>query len=109
MAEVQATIGRDAGLTFLVSAELTYAVIAAACSSPQTTELNAGKRADTLMKWVHVGLVQSVLLLGIGAALSDHPLAVIMGGSMAAGFMYASYWHAKDAGLRSSLPGTEQY
>ena len=46
------------GIAFLVSAGIVYEIIAAACSSPQTTEINAGTRADTLMKWVHIGLAQ---------------------------------------------------
>lgn len=48
------------GTAFLVSAGVMYEIIAAACSSPQTTELNAGARAKTLMKWVHLGVVQGL-------------------------------------------------
>jgi hypothetical protein len=107
MADVLSGISDDAGLAFMVSAGLVYEVVAAACSSPQTTEINAGSRADTLMKWVYLGLGQSVLLVGIGAHLSKHPQAVILGGTVAGTMMLASYLHAKDAGLKSSKPGTE--
>lgn len=107
MADVASGIGDDAGIAFLVAAGAVYEVVAAACSSPQTTEINAGTRADTLMKWVGLGLAQSVLLVGIGAYLSEHPQAMILGGGMAGTLMLVSYLHAKDAGLRSNKPGTE--
>ena len=57
------------GVPFLVSAGIVYEIIAAACSSPQTTEINASTRADTLMKWVHIGLVQAGLFVVIAAAI----------------------------------------
>jgi len=51
------------GVAFLVSAGLVYECIAKACSSPQTAELNAEKRAETLMKWVNIGCVNQWLSL----------------------------------------------
>jgi uncharacterized membrane protein len=96
------------GVPFLVSAGIVYEIIAAACSSPQTAEINADKRAGTLMKWVHVGLVQSVLFIAIAAYVDRrHAPAIIAGGGLAGGIMYGSYLHAKKAGLASSEPGTE--
>ncbi len=96
------------GVPFLVSAGIVYEIIAAACSSPQTTEINAGSRADTLMKWVHIGLVQSALFVVIAAVVDKkHAKPIITGGAMAAGIMYWSYTHAKKAGLASCEPGTE--
>lgn len=109
MADMQAALGEEAGIAFLVSAGVVYEVIAAACSSPQTTEINAGKRATTLMKWVHLGLVQSAVLITVGMILSKRPGAVLMGGLTAGTFMYGSYLHAKAAGLANGGPGTEQY
>lgn len=98
------------GVPFLVAAGIVYEIIAAACSSPQTTEINAGTRAPTLMKWVHIGLAQSVLFIGIAAAVDRrHARPIIWGGALAAGIMYGSYWHAKHAGLASSAPGTETW
>jgi hypothetical protein len=96
------------GIAFLVSAGIVYEIIAAACSSPQTTEINAGARATTLMKWVHVGLVQSALFV-FAAAYFDRKRAraYIAGGGTAAVLMYGSYIHAKKAGLASAAPGTE--
>lgn len=96
------------GIAFLVSAGIVYEIIAAACSSPQTTEINASTRADTLMKWVYIGLGQSALFV-LGAALFDkgHRVAILAGGISAGGLMWLQYRHAKEAGLKSSQPGTE--
>lgn len=96
------------GVPFLVAAGIVYEIIAAACSSPQTAEINAGTRASTLMKWVHVGLVQSVGFIAIAAYVDRrHAPAIIAGGGLAAAIMYGSYIHAKAAGLSSNEPGTE--
>jgi hypothetical protein len=91
----------------MVAGGLAYEVIAAACSSPQTAEINAGKRAETLMKWVYIGLAQVALFVIIAALLSDHPLAVLSGGALGSGLMLAQYRHAMASGLRSTEPGTE--
>jgi hypothetical protein len=102
-------IGANAGIAFMVSAGVVYEVVAAACSSPQTTEINAGARSETLMKWVYLGLAQAALIVGVGALLSKEPKAVLAGGGIAATLMLGSYLHANDAGLKSSKPGTEKY
>jgi hypothetical protein len=103
-----APISGGNGVPFLVSSGIVYEIIAAACSSPQTTEINADTRADTLMKWVHVGLVQSAIFVAVAAYIDrPHAPAIISGGALAAGLMYGSYAHAKNAGLASSAPGTE--
>lgn len=96
------------GIAFLVSAGVMYEIIAAACSSPQTTELNAASRADTLMKWVNLGLVQGILFIGLAAYFDrKHAKPIIAGGSLAAVLLYAQYIHAKEAGLASCEEGTE--
>lgn len=107
MADFKGALGGNSAVAFMVSAGLVYEIIAAACSSPQTTEINAGVRSETLMKWVYLGLGQAALFVGIAAYLSDKPGAVIAGGSIAAGLMLVQYEHAKKAGLASSAPGTE--
>jgi hypothetical protein len=99
------------GTAFLVAGGIVYEIIAANCSSPQTTELNAAKRADTLMKWVHLGVGQSVLFLA-GAMLVDrqHRAAIALGGGLAIVLMYGLYGHAKSNGLANAhLPGTEDW
>jgi hypothetical protein len=100
--------GGGGGVAFLVSAGIVYEIIAAACSSPQTTEINASTRADTLMKWVHLGIAQAAVFVLIAAALDNKRAPHIIGGGLlAAGLMYGQYVHAKNAGLRSCKPGTE--
>jgi len=96
------------GVAFLVSAGIVYEIIAAACSSPQTTEINASSRADTLMKWVNIGMVQAALFVGVAAIMDKkHRAAILAGGVTAGGLMYAQYAHAKQAGLASNEAGTE--
>ena len=96
------------GPAFLISAGLVYEAIAAACSSPQTAEINADKRAGTLMKWVHLGVAQAAGFV-IVAALIDrqHRLEILAGGGAGIGLMYAQYVHARSAGLKNGGPGTE--
>lgn len=108
MADIGA-IGTDNAIAFMVSAGLVYEIIAAACSSPQTTEINAGKRSKTLMKWVYMGLGQAALFVGVAAYMSNKPGAVIAGGTTAALLMLGQYMHAREAGLNSSEGGTETY
>lgn len=103
--------GSGRGVAFMVSAGIVYEIIAAACSSPQTTEINAGSRAGTLMKWVHIGIGQAALFVAIAAAIDPaHRREIIAGGATAAALMYVQYDHAKRAGLkgaRAGQPGTE--
>jgi hypothetical protein len=108
LTEVGSTRGN--GVAFLVAAGIVYEIIAANCSSPQTTELNASARADTLMKWVHLGLGQSALFIG-AAILFDrtHAVQILAGGLLAGTMMYGLYGHAKVSGLASDEPGTEQW
>lgn len=98
------------GVAFLVAAGIVYEIIAAACSSPQTTEINAAARADTLMKWVHLGVGQAALFIAIAAYLDkQHRAEIIAGGTTAAVLMYLQYAHAKSAGLANGGATTETY
>lgn len=110
MADMASAISSGNGVAFLVSAGLVYEAIAAACSSPQTMEINAKARAGTLMKWVNLGVGQAALFVIIAAAVdSKHRGAILGGGGLAAALMYGQYMHAKSSGLKSSAPGTEEY
>jgi hypothetical protein len=105
--EGMSLVGNSQAITFMVAAGLVYEIIAAACSSPQTTELNADSRADTLMKWVMIGMVQAALFVAIAAMMDKDHWPALLGGGMAGVLMWCSYAHAKAAGLASSEPGTE--
>lgn len=94
-----------------IAAAVVYDVISATNSSPQTTEINASKRASTLMKWVHIGLVQAGLFVLIMTAAEPpgkkwRPLT---GGVLAMALLYGQYVYAKACGLKSTEPGTEDY
>jgi hypothetical protein len=96
------------GIAFLVSAGIVYEIIAAACSSPQTTEINADKRSDTLMKWVNIGMVQAGGFIAVAAFFDTaHRKPIIAGGAAAGILMYIQYWHAREAGLKNISGGTE--
>lgn len=100
--------GNSEGIAFIVSAGIVYEIIAAACSSPQTTEINAGSRAKTLMKWVYIGLAQSALFIAAAAMFDKtHRVPIVAGGTAAGVLMWLQYYHAREAGLQSSEPGTE--
>jgi hypothetical protein len=99
-----------AGIAFLVAAGSMAEFIAKACSSPQTTELNADARAPTLMKWVNVGVAEGVLMTGIAYYLSPEVgNAFVLGAGLELAITYAEYLHAKRAGLGSPAPATEAY
>ena len=104
-----AASGRSSGgVAFLVSAGIVYEIIAAACSSPQTTEINAHSRADTLMKWVYLGVGQAAVFVAAAAVIdSAHRREIIAGGVLAGALMLAQYQHAKKAGLTNGGPPTE--
>lgn len=94
-----------------VSAAVVYDVISATNSSPQTTEINAKKRASTLMKWVHIGLVQAGLFVSI-MAIAEPPgkkWRPLTGGVLAMVLLYGQYLYAKACGVNSSEEGTEDY
>lgn len=102
-------VGSNDAVTFMVAAGLVYEIIAAACSSPQTTEINASARADTLMKWVLIGMAQAAVFVIIATFMDKKRWPALLGGSMAGLAMWTSYAHAKAAGLRNGGPMTENY
>jgi hypothetical protein len=102
-------LGQSDAVTFMVAAGLVYEVIAAACSSPQTMEINAEARADTLMKWVIIGEAQAALYVIIAAIMDEKRWPALLGGGMAGVIMWVCYAHAKASGLRNGGPSTESY
>ena len=98
----------DPAVKFMVSAGLVFEIVAAACSSPQTAEINAHQRAATLMKWVNIGLGVAALFVGIAVIwLDKEHWPSLLGGALAGAIMGLLYAYAKRSGLRSSAPGTE--
>src|SRR5216117_1520322 len=102
-------IGEDAAITVAVYAALTYDIISATNSSTQTTEINAAARADTLMKWVKIGLIQAAFFGAIGVMLDKRRWPPLVGSGIAGVLLWFQYIHARDAGLQSIEPGTETY
>src|SRR5580700_4878702 len=98
---VAAQTSTGGGVAFLVSAGIVYEIIAAACSSPQTTEINADVRADTLMKWVIIGMVQAGVFVLIATMMDEDKWPSLLGGGLAGIMMWTSYAHAKAAGLKN--------
>jgi hypothetical protein len=99
----------DKSIKVAVYAALTYDIIAATNSSPQTSEINAAKRADTLMKWVWIGLIQSAAFGVLGAVLDDDTWPPLLGSSLAAIAMYVQYRYAIKSGLENGGASTETY
>lgn len=107
MADMGAVSTGD-GVAFLVSAGIAAELIAKACSSPQTAEINAHSRIATLMKWVNIGVVEAILFVAIAAYIDKkHRTAILAGGILELSITYAEYMYAKSSGMKSTLPGTE--
>lgn len=98
------------GIAFMVAAALVDEKIAKDVSSPQTAEINIRKRADTLMKWVHIGQVEAAAFIAI-AAICDkrNRTPILVGGILAMVITEAEYMYAKQSGLAKPGPETEQY
>ena len=79
-------------------------------SSPQTTELFAGDREDSLMHWVYIG--SGVALAGgvYGTVLAGTPWPLI-GATIVALGMFVAYKHAVKRGLEQPAPrnGSDAY
>jgi hypothetical protein len=99
----------NVAVTVAIYAALTYDIISATNSSPQTTEINAAARADTLMKWVKLGLAQAALFASVGILLDKRRWPPLLGSGLAGCLLWVQYVHAKEAGLASQKPGTETY
>jgi hypothetical protein len=109
MADLSAVSTGD-GIAFLVAYGIVAEIIAKACSSPQTAELNADKRASTLMKWVWIGVVEAVAAIIVAASIdAKHRTAIIWGGFLAIAITLGEYVYAKRSGLRNGGPATETY
>ncbi|HEY1673347.1 MAG TPA: hypothetical protein VGG50_11575 [Streptosporangiaceae bacterium] len=108
VAEVNSRSG-NRGVAFLVAVGLVYEVIAAACSSPQTAEINADKRSATLMKWVYIGMEQAAFFIVLAALVDrQHAKEILAGGALGGSIMFVCYHYANQSGLKNAhLGGTE--
>jgi len=102
--------GASNAVIFGVYAALAYDIMSSTNSSPQTTELFAGDRSETLMKYVKIGDVQIIAFGLFGSLLEGNwwPLA----GCLSVGaIMHGMYAHALNAGMNSAPPAaaTEGY
>ena len=98
------------GVPFLVSSGIVFEIIAFACSSPQTAELNITTREATLMKWVRLGELLGAAFV-IAAAIWDdkgNEGAILTGGAFAILASELFYGHAARSGKRKPGPPTEQ-
>jgi hypothetical protein len=100
--------GKGTTLAILVGVWATFAldVFSTFTSSPQTTEINASTRADTLMKWVGIAAVVAVGGGLAGSLSSKRWIPLLVTGFVAFG-MWQLYEHAKKKGLASDAAGTE--
>jgi hypothetical protein len=102
--------GSIAAALFGIYADLAYNCYSATNSSPQTTELFAGEREKTLMKYVLIGDAQVVALSAFGfivlTAAGQRGIRwwPVIGGLTVGGIMHAMYAHALKAGKGSTPP-----
>lgn len=98
------------GIAFIISYTMCGEIMAKDVSSPQTTELNAGVRAPTLMKYVHIGQVESAAIIAL-AAYWDKPFRkpILYGGILGILVNEVLYVYAKQQGINNPGPATENY
>jgi hypothetical protein len=103
-------LSASSGVAFLVSYGIVCEIIAKVNSSPQTTELNAEKRAPTLMKWVHLGMAESALVVGVAVVIDKkYRMPILAGGLLGMVVTEAEYIHAKSSGLAKKGESTENW
>jgi hypothetical protein len=86
-----------------IYADLAYNTYSATNSSPQTTELFAGDRADTLWKYVKLGHAQA-LVIGVFGSWLARSLWPLFGVVIVAVIMHGMYSHAVEAGKDQAPP-----
>jgi hypothetical protein len=85
-------------------------IMAKDVSSPQTTELNAGTRAPTLMKYVHIGQAESLGVIILAAYWDkSYRTPILVGGLMGIAVNEVLYQYAKRQGLQNPGPPTEHH
>jgi hypothetical protein len=63
-----------------------------------------------MMKWVNIGMIEGIALVGIAAMIDQkHAKAIIAGGAVEALITYWEYMHGRKSGLANPGPATENY
>lgn len=103
MANDRIVAGASAAALLGIYADLAYNTYSATNSSPQTTELFAGDRSDTLMKYVMIGHAQAIGIGIVGSLLAKKWWPII--GTVGVGvIMHGMYTHAVNAGQAQAPP-----
>jgi hypothetical protein len=92
-----------AGIAFLAACDAAYNAYGATNSSPQTTQLFAGERETTLMKWVWMGGAQAIGLT-VFASWISRSLWPLIGGAAVTAIMHSMYRHAVKCGKKQAPP-----
>lgn len=102
-----------AGVAFLVAYQGGAEILAKVVSSPQTAELNIRKREPTLMKWVHIGQIETAAVIVIAATIEKGNVqtrnAILVGGFLGMIVSELEYLYAKKSGKNNPGPETEEY
>jgi hypothetical protein len=98
------------GVALLVSYGIACEILAKVVSSPQTAELNIQSREATLFKWVHLGQIETAILIGIAAYVDKaHRKSILAGGISAIIVNEAEYQYARYSGLNNPGQPTENH
>jgi hypothetical protein len=97
--------GAAAATLFGVYADLAYNTYSATNSSPQTTELFAGEREQTLWKYVVVGHVQAVVI-GLFGTILARKIWPLFGTLSVGVIMHCMYAHAVKKGKDQAPPAS---
>lgn len=92
------------GILFLAATDNSLNAYSSITSSPQTTELFAKDRADTLMKYVWLANITTIGLSAIAAIVAQTAWPLI-GGLLVVVLMHTLYNHAKSLGDGTSDEG----
>lgn len=100
---VSGLLGPTAALAFGVYADLAFNLFSAMNSSPQTTELFADDRADTLWKYVKIADAAAIGF-GLLGSLLQRDWWPLMGSLLVVAMMHFMYRHALAAGQGKAAP-----
>ncbi len=98
------------GIAFIISYTMCGEIMAKDVSSPQTTEMNAKTRAPTLMKYVHIGQVESAAIITLAAYWDKaYRKPILLGGVLGIAVNEVLYLHALKQGTSKPGPPTEHH